>query len=313
MKKTTCEIGIGRYIYTGVVNVEVNSSCENLTDTCILTFPRKVAWENQKITDLIKKNDGVYVNAGYDDDNDDLFNGYVRDIDASIPVTVHCEDDMFLMKSGPVKMTFQDATLKDILSAIIPSGIEIEAVDIEVGKFRINNATPAKVLEELKRIYGIYSFFQNGKLRSGLRYWGDGTLHELSFQKDILPGHSLTFKSADDTKIKIVATSIMSDNSRIETTAGDEDGEQRTFHYYNVSKAELDRMAAQELEKLKYDGYRGSFTAFGQPYVRHGDTVKLTDRYYPEREGIYVVKSTIKIFGVNGYRQTIELDRLWQN
>ncbi|MCF6184358.1 MAG: hypothetical protein L3J56_06975 [Bacteroidales bacterium] len=312
MKRVTCDILIGDFKYTGVVNVQIQHGIETLTDTCVLTFPRKVAWKDKKITDLIKRGNDLIVKLGYDDNNDKVFTGIIRDINADIPVTVNTDDLMFKLKKNSIKTSFQKVSLKEILTQIIPEGITWKAADINLGKFRINNATPAKVLAYLKSKYGIYSFFRNGILYSGLKYWGEyQKSHELSFTKDIV-SDNLTYKKAEDIKYKVVAISIADDNGKTEITKGDDDGEQRTFHYYNVDKKELERRAEQELEKLKYDGYRGTFITFCQSAIFHGDTVKLIDKRYPEREGTYIVKSVVRNFGTRGNRQTIELDRLWK-
>jgi hypothetical protein len=150
-------------------------------------------------------------------------------------------------------------------------------------------------------------------LYSGLQYWNDGRNHKFDFNKNIFQKHSLEFRKLEDVSFQVKAISIMSDNSRIEPDGviGDADGEKRTYHYYNIDKEELTRRANQELEKLKYDGYRGSFKTFGQPAVMHGDTVTLRDVKYPEREGTYIVKSVNREFGQKGYSQTIVIDRVW--
>ncbi len=312
MKRLTCNISIGNYQYKGIVNLEIQHSIEMLTDTCVLKFPRKVKWKDKKITDLIKRGNDLIVNIGYEDENDKVFTGIIREINADIPVTVKADDLMFKLKKNSIKTSFQKVSLKEILTEIMPEGITWKAADINLGKFRINNATPAKVLAYLKSKYGIYSFFRKGTLYSGLRYWGEyKNSHEFSFTKDIV-SDNLTYKIAEDIKYKVVAISIADDNSRTEVIKGDDNGEQRTFHYYNIEKKELERRAEQELEKLKYDGYRGTFTTFGQPTVFHGDAVKLIDKRYPEREGTYIVKSVRRNFGTQGYRQIIELDRLWK-
>jgi hypothetical protein len=108
----------------------------------------------------------------------------------------------------------------------------------------------------------------------------------------------------------VVAVSIDDNNNRTTVEVGDKDGEQRTFNYYNLSKPDLETVANTELQKLKYNGYKGSFSTFGTPVVKHGDTVTLIDRLYPEREGTYSVKAVNTGFGTSGYRQTVFLDRL---
>jgi len=310
MKELTTNIKIGNYNYTGVVDLSIISSSETLTDTATVTFPRKTAWNNKSIKDLINRNDNIGIKIGYDSNNDELFQGIVRAVKANIPFTVMADDFAFKLKKNSNKLSFKQVTLKELLTKISP--VLFEAKDIQLGKFRINNATPAEVLKYLKTKYGIYSFFRGEKLYSGIQYWGNGKAHEFSFTKDILPGHNLEYRKADDISFQVKAISIMPDNSRIEVKAGDDDGEKRTYHYFNIKKEELTRRADQELEKLKYDGYRGSFTTFGQPAVLHGDTVKLIDKNYPEREGTYIVKAVRRNFGQSGYRQTIEIDRVWK-
>lgn len=90
---------------------------------------------------------------------------------------------------------------------------------------------------------------------------------------------------------------------------GDTDGELRTLNYYNLSKADLEKVAKKEAERIRYEGYRGSFTSFLLPQVQHGDTVILDDKKLPDRKGSYLVKSVTTTFGQGGGRQKIEIDR----
>ena len=68
------------------------------------------------------------------------------------------------------------------------------------------------------------------------------------------------------------------------------------------------KIADERIARMKFDGYRGSFTSFLLPRVQHGDAVKLTNPTIPEREGVYLVKQVITTYGVNGGRQEIFLD-----
>ncbi len=65
----------------------------------------------------------------------------------------------------------------------------------------------------------------------------------------------------------------------------------------------------QKLREAYYEGYRGSFTIMGFPYIRHGDQITIIDKNYIERQGTYKVKTvhyegTIK----SGFKQHITLD-----
>ena len=101
---------------------------------------------------------------------------------------------------------------------------------------------------------------------------------------------------------------MLPDNSKIEVEVGDTEGDVRTLHFYNLAKAELEKIAEESIKTLRYDGYSGSFLTFGQPMVNHGDIVEIEDLKY-NRAGQYLVKRVLRTFGAQGYRQKIYLDR----
>ena len=90
---------------------------------------------------------------------------------------------------------------------------------------------------------------------------------------------------------------------------GDPEGEQRTYHFYNISdKKQLEKVATEKLKASKYTGFKGVFETFGQPLLHHGDRLKMTSTKLPERDGVYLVKSVKRSFSVSGgYRQIFEL------
>lgn len=309
MIKLSCDIKISDYQFKGVVDLSVDSSSENLTDTAILTFPQKVKWKDKSIKDLIKRGDPVVIKLGYNDSLTEVFSGYIKAIKADIPITVECDDMMFKLKKNPISTSFQNTSLDNLLKNILPSGITYSAASINLGKMRINGATPAEVLSKLKDQYGIYSWFKNGILYSGLQYLGKGKNHIINYSIDDFK--NLEYIVSDDISYQVSAISIYDNNTRIEEKVGDEGGEKRQFYYYNIDRAELKRMASVSLVKLKYDGYRGSLQIFGKPIIAHGDTFTIKNQFYPEREGTYIVKSVRKDFGQDGFKQTVEIDRLW--
>jgi hypothetical protein len=181
---------------------------------------------------------------------------------------------------------------------------------VELGPFRVSKASPAQVLDELRNTYFLKSFFREGKLYVGLAYWASlQKTHKIRFDLHVpTDGNNLEFVRKEDIKIKLVIIVISKDNSKNEYQYGDKEGEERTFHYFNITKAQADEYAKKEEERLRYDGYRGSLTIFGQPTFFHGDVADITDPVYPERDGKYLVKSVSTSFGTDGFRQTLELD-----
>ena len=166
------------------------------------------------------------------------------------------------------------------------------------------------ILEEIKKTYGLTCFAQDGKLFIGSPYILNGrskSTYEIIKERNIIDD-GLTFENADDTRIKIKATSMQPDNTKIEVEAGDADGEVRSFFTYNVDSADdLRTQAEAEIEKYKFTGFRGSFFTFGEPFIKHGDSVKLVNRKVSEIDGYYLVDAVNTTFGMDGFRQTISL------
>jgi hypothetical protein len=310
MLRVTCNIEIGKYKFTKVNAIEIDSSWENLTDTCKITMPRLTYFGTQKLTDIIRRGDKVTVQIGYDDADVKVFEGYVRDVSGQIPIVINCEDAMFLLKKGSIKKSWRSITTAALIKEIIGNTMpyEVLANITNLGKFAINDATPSQVLEKLRSTYFVKSWCRNGKLYVGLAYVPQlQKRHIFDFNQNIIE-NNLEFKQKEDVRLSLVGKIVYSNNKKEEVKIGDSDGEQRTFNYKDKSKSEVEQLLKAEMERLKYTGFRGSFTAFGTPTVNHGDVVLLKDKLYPEREGQYLVKKVNTQFGVNGFRQVIELE-----
>jgi hypothetical protein len=122
--------------------------------------------------------------------------------------------------------------------------------------------------------------------------------------------NDLTYRNEDDILLQVKAIGITQDNKKVTVDdVGDPDGEQRTLFFYNVSdKAQLKKLAEQELQKLKYTGYEGTIDTFLYPYSEPLMHAELQDPEYGEsRSGTYVIDSVKIQFGAYGARRTVEL------
>lgn len=295
-------------------SLQIVSSFEDLTDTAKIKFPRKLSLNGKNIflgeTAKFKRGDIVKIEVGYDPKLRTVFEGYVNKIGSNIPIEIECEDAMFLLKKNTIKSFVKETvSLKELLTAILPTGIEFEALDVQLGSFRISNKTSAQVLDVLKD-YGLYSYFTDGKLYCGFAFNASKTnTEEFAFEENIITQDDLQYQQADDINIKVVAISMQSDNSKKEITVGDVDGAQRTFYSNpNTTEADLKKFADLKLNEVRYTGYVGSIFTFGEPYMRHGDIAKITSKKLPERNGNYLVKSVTRSLSVDGgYKQTLQL------
>ncbi|HLP51238.1 MAG TPA: hypothetical protein VK154_10170 [Chitinophagales bacterium] len=327
MFQLCCKITIGELVFKMVNEVEINTSFKNFTDTCIIKLPRKVYMPGEKyntsrLDTQIKRGQAVKVELGYNDKLQVEFAGYVASVKPTVPVEVHCEDDMFLLKQVPVKpKNFQKAALKDVLDYIGVKKVKAsngQMLDYKLmgdvkldGAFHITNETDtaAKVLKKLKDECPIlFSFMRNGKLCIGDAYEVNAPKVKFAFGSNII-SHSLAYRRKEEVKFSVTVTSKNDNGKDKSIKVGDSDGDQRTFTVSNKSESDMKKLGQQYLEQLQFDGYRGSFTAFGEPAVQHGNIAELADSEEKEKDGNYYIDGVKKTFGQSGYRQEIELGK----
>ena len=319
-------ITVGNLQFNFCNEIEVVSSWQSLTDTATIKIPKKLTVENKPIVEgekaVFKVGDKVTIECGYNYQHTTIFTGYVADIKTKFPLELVCEDAMWLFKQQSFKKTFAKVTVKELVDFLLTKvhgdfKVVYSFPGLQLGKFRINSATGAQVLEELRKKYGIYSFFREGVLYVGFAYTHTDSAYRKRVPMPFTPNvvsDDLTYKNADSQKVKIKATSVLSkDNKQLTTTAGDGDGREIPVFYYDKSQGDLQKLADNLAATCKVSGFEGSITTFGMPFVRHGDIVVLSDGSISERNGGYLVKKVTRSFGSNGYRQNIELDRKASN
>lgn len=213
---------------------------------------------------------------------------------------------------------------------------------IEVG-----NETASQLLDRIKRLYGFNAYFRGDELRCGIFNYipSDASTHIfiMNGQRGNVPaqGQELEYQRKEDLSLSAVAYSTITADAggttkdghskkkkqRIEVLveyrngkmSGKEittgsvpaatEGERRTFFFPEATTAaRLIELAQAQLLKYYYTGLRGKFTAFGIPYVRHGDNVTIKNPLQPEYDGTYKVRGVEYTGGMEGLRQIIELD-----
>jgi hypothetical protein len=331
MLQAQCEISItndlGKKItFDFVHSIEIESSYENLTDTCKIVIPRKLVFEGLDLftgdNPIFKRGDKIEVSLGYVPNITKVFSGYIKTVGSNVPTVLECEDGMYLLKQYTVNYPSKKA-LNDVISTLkvhpatiplkvkldelldfclTPKGIEYEIVDnIDLGSFRAINATPAMILDKLKSEYGLYSYFRNGVLHVGFANDASVT-SEASFKMEevIINSDTLEWQRAEDVRLKCVAISIFPDNTKSDPIEfGDPNGNQITIHKYNMDAKSLEFAAKEWIKENKYTGYRGEVETFGEPVMKHGDRAKITSEKLPERDGIYLIKKVKRVYGVN--------------
>lgn len=304
-----------RYLeFTSVNSVEIESTWKKLTDTCKITLPRKLKVLNGNINDVIKRGSKVSVWLGYDGKLSLEFIGYVARQDARVPFVIECENEMWKLKQNNISKTYRSVSLSQLIKDIYPGKANV--TDFTLGAYRIDRASTAIALEDLQKNYNVFSYFSfddQGNLTlnvglGGYDFKQVSTRHIYNMLVNIIE-NDLIFRLSEENKLRVVATSTNKGGIiiRSEPRENDPEGEEIKIEKRGLTKAALDKLALAELNKRKFDGYKGSFTAFGLPKAKHNEIAVIQSPEYPERDGAYMIDTVKQTYGINGYRRVIEL------
>jgi hypothetical protein len=312
------KVTIGNFTFNSVHEIEITKSVEELSDTAIIKLPTRFKVRqngSQQFTeDAIKVGDKVVITLAYEGKYSGVeFMGFVKKISPKIPLEIHCEDALWVLRRKNITNTWGKTTMKEILQEVV-KGTSVELAsnipNIKLDKWIIKNANGAQVLESLKKDLLMTIFINDeGKLYCGLEQLtniGQTVVYDLNYN---LVENSLEFKSKEDRRIKVNFEYIdPTTNKRKSIEVGDADGEQRSFKTSVISDAkQLKKMALSEIEKLKYDGFDGDITSILMPYATRGMKAKIIDKEHPNREGNYFIKKVVTTFGTGGARRKVSI------
>jgi len=323
MLRPCCHITIGTLSFTFVNEIEVNESWETATDTAKITLPRRLILKSgtiakeeltENVAPLFKRGDVVIIKMGYETPVE-VFQGFVTKVGTRVPVVIECEDMMWKLKQQAYLKSWPNFTINDLVKDLM-SGTDIPykvtiGTPYGMGRLRIGGRpNKAQVLELLRDQYNVQSFMRNGTLYVGEAYVPElRTKHDIRFDRHVVE-NDLEYRNKDDHRVKVtVKTKRGSQSFEAVAKGSDEDGDQVNITRYDIDPAHLQAEADRLLPLYKYEGFEGSMTTFGTPLVRHGDEVTLFDPEVKDNRGAYLVKSVTRTFGMNGYRQQIELDQ----
>lgn len=301
-------------------SIKIDSSIEKFADTATIELPRefknavqdnnRLSLERKNLLEYVKVGDTIVIEAGYNGDLYTEFTGYISDVGAEIPIILECEDEMYRLKKMPlINHTFKSASLKEVLQFIAP-GYQVNALDMPVGKYMIERATPYKVVEDLKDKYGVRCFFKGKVLYAGLTVdFKPQTRHSFTFGKNIRESTDLKYKVKTSRKRYIKAISMQKGSSTKKVTYefGDVGESEISLHApLNLTQEQLKEWAEKYYNSIVYDGYEGSIDGWGLPRTEVGDSAQIKDPNYPTgyRDGQYFIDGvTTTIDGSDGIKR----------
>lgn len=299
----TAQVQLGNVLLKNINAFEIDENILEMSNTAKIIIPRNYGKLNGKpVLQQFKAGDKVTIDCGYDGNYAREFTGYIREIESDIPLIVHCDDETYPLRQTNYIKSYKDATLKQVLTDIIPSSVKFDCPDVRIGKYQIDNASAFAVLQDLMKHYGLYSRLQEGVLKVGLAYeFGEKTethIYTINAPEDNLyqanvKKNDLKFKRKEDFKVRYKAISNNPNGKKTTVIVGnkEKDASERTLNFAGpMTEAELRERANAVMAKTVYDGYTGDITGFGLPRTHAGDALEIRDSLEPDRAGKYLIE-----------------------
>lgn len=295
-----------------VTSVEIQSSWKMMTDTADIVLPRKIkVFQGGSLTDFFHAGDAVRIELGYNGAYVNEFEGYIQRVGRGVPVTIHCEDEMYRLKNKTVSYSKRNVTLAQLLKDLCGDYKVVTSFgDTELGAVRYSNMTVSAILDDIRKKTGLYSYFQGKTLYCGNVYSDKVQLPEvrICLEKNAV-SQDLQQTGGD---YEITATAILKGGKKLEAKAGTKGAETVNLNYNDknesVTVEVLKKFAERYYESLKKQKYKGGVELFGVPVVQHGMVMDLSSDITPEMNGKYFIEKVTKTFQDNAtYRQKIDL------
>lgn len=302
------EVKIGSTTFTEINSCEITLSVIELSDKATVVLPRNYKNKiGESVLDVLKVGQEVSVNLGYNNQLNEEFKGYIREIESDIPIKVHIDDEMYQFKKNNLVKSWQKVTLQDVLQAT-SNGMKIDCPQVNMGKFIIDNESSYRVFMRLKQNYGLFTYVKDDVLHCGFPYQMKDksfVTHKYEFGRNIKK-NKLKYRRKEDVKLKVVAIANKKDGKKVKVELGssENDASVRTMNFGDVDEKQLRTLANAELNKLCFDGYSGSIIGFGAPLTRAGDTLEIIDEREKDRAGKYLIES-VKVRWGNAYFERI--------
>ena len=310
------KIEIGDFVFRSVNEVEITKSVTELVDTAIIKMPTKfrVKSNNEQkfIEECIKPGDKVKITLAYEGKYEGVeFSGFVKKVNPKIPMEIHCEDAMWLLRRKNIAKSWKKTTLKEVLQEVVSgTGIKLsnKIPSVPMDNWIIKNKNGTQALQELKENGFTVFLDDDGSLYCGLQQAtnvGQVVQYDLNYN---LVENNLEFKTADEKKIKVIYSwTDKKTNQKKTYIAGDEGGEEKNLNAPTADPRILQDLADKVLKEAKYDGFEGDVTSFLLPFASRGMTAKIIDKEHANREGNYFIKTVVTTYGMSGARRKVTI------
>ena len=306
------EVKIGEFYLGMVESITIHKSVELLADTCEIVLPAARLNKALEIEEQIKRGDEVSVSIGYKEVGiKEEFKGYLQRISTDGgSIKLFCEDDLFQFRKDLPNEELKKISLSNLLSKVVKGIGKNYKVDCSYtwvyDKFVIRDATGYDVLKKVQEECGADIYLKDGVLHIHPPGEVVGKERFYDFAVNIEEAE-LSFKRAEDKKVKVVVKAIMPDGKVKEIEVGSTGGEKVEVKCHASDTASMKARGEAEVKRRTFDGYDGSITTWLIPECNPGDTASIHDGDYTYKDGTYFVRSVTTEFSEGGGKRKVEL------
>lgn len=306
------EVKIGEFYLGMVDSITIHKSVELLADTCEMVLPAARLNKALEIEEQIKRGDEVSVSIGYKEVGiKEEFKGYLQRISTDGgSIKLFCEDDLFQFRKDLPNEELKKISLSDLLSKVVKGIGKNYKVNCSYtwvyDKFVIRDATGYDVLKKVQEECGADIYLKDGVLHIHPPGEVIGKERFYDFAVNIEEAE-LSFKRAEDKKVKVVVKAIMPDGKVKEIEVGSTGGEKVEVKCHASDTASMKARGEAEVKRRTFDGYDGSITTWLIPECNPGDTASIHDGDYTYKDGTYFVRSVTTEFSEGGGKRKVEL------
>lgn len=306
------EVKIGEFYLGMVDSITIHKSVELLADTCEVVLPAARLNKALEVEEQIKRGDEVSVSIGYKEVGiKEEFKGYLQRISTDGgSIKLFCEDDLFQFRKDLPNEELKKISLSDLLSKVVKGIGKNYKIDCSYtwvyDKFVIRDATGYDVLKKVQEECGADIYLKDGVLHIHPPGEVVGKERFYDFAVNIEEAE-LSFKRAEDKKVKVVVKAIMPDGKVKEIEVGSTGGEKVEVKCHASDTASMKARGEAEVKRRTFDGYDGSITTWLIPECNPGDTASIHDGDYTYKDGTYFVRSVTTEFSEGGGKRKVEL------
>lgn len=306
------DITVGNYKIGMLDAVSIHKSVELLADTAEITLAASQLNVTLDIESHIKRGDAVSIRFGYQETGlVEEFRGWVQRISTDGgSIKLFCEDDLFTFRKEIPNEVLKKVMLKGLVEKVIQGIGKPYRVSSSYtwtyAKFIIRDATGYDVLKKIQEESGADIYLHQGVLHIHPPGEVVGKECYYDFARNI-ESADLTYRRAEDKKVRVVVKAIMPDGKVKEVETGSTGGEKVEVKCHASDTASMLTRGEAEVRRRSFDGYDGSITTWLIPECTPGDTATLHDGDYPHKDGTYFVRSVTTDFSASGGVRKVEL------